>query len=224
MFRIKVCGITKVEDARAVARAGADAVGLNFYPRSKRYITPADGQEIALALPPEVIKVGLFVNAEVDQVCEVYDRLSLDLIQLHGDEPPEYLKQLGDRSVIRAFRLGDEGLEPVQRYLSDCDRLGCMPRLTLIDAHVPGQYGGTGTTADWQALAAYGPDPQVSPTPPLVLAGGLTPENVADAIRTVRPWAVDTASGVESEPGRKDPVKVEAFIWAARHAFGATEL
>jgi len=220
MFRIKICGITSADDARAAAEAGADAIGLNFYPGSKRYVTPADAVMVFRALPTGVVKVGVFVNADVEHVCHTYDRLGLDLVQLHGDEPPEFVKQLGDRPVMRAFRLGEEGLEPVGNYLSDCKRLDCMPRLALIDSHVPGEYGGTGATADWKTLARYALDPQTVFVPPLVLAGGLTPENVAEAIRAVGPWAVDTASGAESRPGRKDPTKVAAFVRAAREAFG----
>jgi len=220
MFRVKICGITNVDDALAVARAGADAVGLNFYPKSKRCVDAETAGRIVASLPREIVKVGLFVNANVEDVARRFDELGLDLIQLHGDEPPGYLAQLGGRPVIRAFRLGPDGLDPLGRYLADCRQLGCTPRLVLIDALVPGQYGGTGQLADWQLLATYREGPGTGPTPPLVLAGGLTPGNVTEAIATVRPAAVDTASGVESSPGRKDRAAVEAFVRAARTAFG----
>lgn len=219
MFRIKICGITNVDDALTAARAGADAVGLNFYPKSRRGIDAETAGRIVASLPHGISKVGLFVNADVDDVIRRFDGLGLDLIQLHGDEPPGYLAQLGGRPVMRAFRPGPDGLEPLRRYLADCRRLGCTPRMVLIDALVPGRYGGTGQVADWQLLTAYHEAAGTHPSPPLVLAGGLTPGNVAEAVATVRPAAVDAASGVESSPGRKDPAAVEAFVRAARTAF-----
>jgi len=215
VFRVKICGITNVDDALASARAGADALGLNFYPKSPRHITPEQARAIVEVLPRNVVKVGLFVNAPVDEVRDTFDRLGLNLIQLHGDEPPESLAELGDRPVMRAFRLGSEGLPPVTEYLRHCRRLGCLPRLVLIDAHVKGAYGGTGQVADWPTVKRY---PVDKDDPPLVLAGGLSPSNVAEAIRAVSPAAVDTASGVESAPGKKDPAAVEAFVRAARAA------
>ncbi len=166
-----------------------------------------------------MIKVGLFVNATVDDACRTFDSLPLDLIQLHGDEPPEFLQRLGTRPAMRAFRVGTQGLEPVLAYLEACRQLGRLPRLTLIDAQVAGAYGGTGQVADWRAIEAYGPDGHGGSLPPLVLAGGLTPGNVAEAIRTVRPAAVDTASGVESSPGKKDPKAIAEFVRAAHEAF-----
>ena len=220
MFRIKICGITSPEDAAAVAAAGADAIGLNFYAKSPRYVEPAQARTIVDALPAGVVKVGLFVNAPAQEVCRTFDLLGLDLVQLHGDEAPEYLAALGGRSVMRAFRLGVGGLAEIGQYLRRCETVGCPLSLVLIDAYRPGQYGGTGEVADWSALAEY---PASITHPPLVLAGGLTPQNVAEAIRTVRPAAVDTASGVESGPGRKDPVRVAAFVRAARDAFAEAQ-
>jgi len=216
MFRVKICGITSRDDARAVVKAGADAVGLNFYPKSPRYVTLEKARRIADVLPQELIKVGLFVNAAAEEVCRTFDRLDLDLIQLHGDEPPAFLAELGDRPVIRAFRVGPDGLQPVDEYLRRCRELERLPRLVLVDAYVKEAYGGTGSVADWDALRTIPPGETF---PPMVLAGGLTPHNVAEAIRTVRPAAVDTASGVESSPGKKDPAAVEAFVQAARAAF-----
>ena len=219
MFRIKICGVTTVDDALAVARSGADAVGLNFYPKSPRYLQTPEARQIVDALPAGIVKVGLFVNALAEEVCETFDRLGLDLIQLHGDEPPHFLAELGGRPVMRAFRLGPAGLEAVGRYLRECRDRGGMPQLILIDAHVKGVYGGSGQVADWQQLTTYRPIRPDEPIPPLVLAGGLTPENVAEAIRTVHPAAVDTASGVESRPGRKSEALVRQFVEAARAAF-----
>lgn len=216
MFRIKVCGITTPEDAVAVASAGADAIGLNFYPESRRHIAPDDARTIVGALPSGIIKVGLFVNAPIEEVRRTFDSLGLDLIQLHGDEPPQYLAALGERPVMRAFRLGPEGLRAVDEYLAACQSRKCRPRLVLLDAHQPGAFGGTGQVADWPMAAKYA---RIAANPPLVLAGGLTPKNVGEAIRQVGPAAVDTASGVESSPPRKDRLLVQAFVRAASKAF-----
>lgn len=224
MFQIKICGITNVEDALTVVQAGANAVGLNFYPQSLRCVGMETAQQIVAALPGDVVKVGVFVNAPPREVCKTFDRLGLSLIQLHGDEPPEYLQRLGGRPVMRAFRLGAGQLELVLDYLRQCERLGCGPRMALLDAAVQGQYGGTGQLAEWETAARY---PQEMGVPPLVLAGGLSPANVAQAIRCVRPAAVDTASGVEVSlhtdghhtPGKKDTTLVFAFVRAAREAF-----
>ena len=216
MFRIKICGITTVDDALAAARAGADAIGLNFYRQSPRSVEPETARRIVEVLPPGVVKVGLFVNASHEQVCLTFDQLGLDLAQLHGDEPPEFLRRLGERPVMRAFRVGEEGLGPVADYLQQCRRLDRMPRRVLIDSRTKGRYGGTGRVADWSMVARY---PLHDWHPPLVLAGGLTPDNVAEAIRVVRPAGVDTASGVKSAPGRKAEALVELFVRQAQHAF-----
>ncbi len=216
MFRIKICGITNVDDALEVLAAGADAVGLNFYHRSPRYVRFEQAQDIVNALPSDFLIVGVFVNAAIRRVCQIFDQLELGLIQLHGDETPEFLAGLGARPVIRAFRPGPDGLRPVSEYLQQCRQLGCLPQMTLIDSHQKGKYGGTGRVADWTLAAQYHADRQ---HPPLVLAGGLTPDNVAQAIRTVRPAAVDTAGGVESSPQRKDPSAIREFVRAARQAF-----
>ncbi len=215
MFRIKICGVTTVDDALMVAEAGADAVGLNFYPASPRYASPGTAKAIVAALPSDVTKVGLFVHSPARDTVEAFERLGLDIIQLHGDEPPEYAAELGGRPVIKAFRLGADGLSTAVEYLRRCRQLGCLPALCLFDSRVPGVYGGTGQVADWTELKEY---PSEDWHPPLVLAGGLTPENVASAIEHVRPSAVDTASGVESSPGRKDPGLVRRFVAEADRA------
>lgn len=216
-FRIKICGVTSAADAALVAAAGADALGLNFFPGSPRYVTPDTATRIVAALPAAVRTVGVFVNAAVDAIVQAAATVRLDLIQLHGDEPPEVLVQLGPRPLIRAFRCGPGGAGPIRDYLDHCRQLGRLPDVVLIDAYRPGSYGGTGLTADWPAvceLAATGGDL------PIVLAGGLTPDNVAQAIAAARPAAVDVASGVEAAPGRKDPHLVRAFVQQAREAFG----
>jgi phosphoribosylanthranilate isomerase len=216
MFAIKICGVTSVDDARAVAAAGADAIGLNFYAGSPRFLPLERAQHVAANIPANVLRVGLFVDAPAETICGAYDALGLDLIQLHGDEPPEFLAELGDRPVMRAFRVGAEGLRPVADYLGRCRELGTVPAMVLVDAFVADQRGGTGKTADWDALVA---ERHLLGDAKLVLAGGLTPDNVADAIRRVRPDAVDTASGVESSPGQKDHDAVRRFVAAARQAF-----
>jgi len=217
MFRVKICGITTVDDAQLVARAEADAVGLNFFPKSPRCITPAIAERIVQSLPEDVVKVGLFVNADADEILGACELLGLDMIQLHGDERPEYLASLGKWPILRAFRLGPGGLNPIAEYLRECHHLGCSPAMVLIDSLVRGAYGGSGTRADWTVASQY---PLEDGSPPLALAGGLTADNVADAIRAVKPFAVDTASGVESSPGRKDPKAVTTFVERARRAFG----
>ncbi len=216
MFRIKICGITDPGDALNASQAGADAVGMNFYGASPRFVDQSRAQQIRDVLPPGIIKVGVFVNAAAKEICRTFDELGLDLIQLHGDEGPEFLTRLGGRPVIRAFRLGAEGLQPIFDYLDRCKQLGCEAKLVLIDALVKGVYGGSGKTANWSVCAEY---PRQERYPPLVLAGGLKPANVGEAIVQVRPAAVDTAGGVESSPGRKDPGAVKAFVDAAMQAF-----
>lgn len=214
MFRIKICGITNVDDALAAARAGAQAVGLNFYAGSPRCVSTALAAEIAAALPVEVARVGVFVNPTFEELLETHARASLDFVQLHGDEPPQMLAELCSRGihVLRAFRWGDEGLTAAREYLERCRQLAALPQAVLIDARAAAAYGGTGQTVDWNSLR---PLAGKLADCPLLLAGGLTPENVAAAIATSRPYGVDTASGVESQPGKKDEEKVRRFITAA---------
>lgn len=215
MFRIKICGITSVADGLCVARAGADAVGLNFCLSSPRYIELGLAREIVAELPGCITRVGVFVNAPVAEVGRIAQELRLNYVQLHGDEPPEYLAQLASLPVIRAFR-GNTDFRPVAAYLTACRSLGHPPAAILVDAFQAGQYGGTGQSPDWSAVAKA----RVSwDDIPLVLAGGLQPTNVATAIERVRPMAVDTASGVESSPGRKAANQVANFVAAARAAF-----
>ncbi|HEY2894982.1 MAG TPA: phosphoribosylanthranilate isomerase, partial [Pirellulales bacterium] len=214
MFRVKICGITSPEDARLAADAGADAIGINFYEASPRACSPAAARAIAAALPAGVCKVGVFVNATAEAIRAVAQEVGLDLVQLHGDEPPEFLAQLKPLPIMRAVRITDD-LAPVETYLVECHRLLAVPRMLLVDRLHESAFGGTGQKADWTAVAAQRAKLQGMP---LVLAGGLKPDNVADAIRAVRPWGVDTASGVEQSPGRKSPELVRAFIREAKAA------
>lgn len=205
-MRIKICGVTTPADAELAACCGADAVGLNFYARSPRYLDPARARAVLAVLPPFVEPVGLFVNTSLDDVRAASSALGLRTLQLHGDVPPA-LPGDGFRYVV-CFALRDAaGLAAIDRYLA-----AQRPAAILVDAHVAGAYGGTGQCAPWDLLEKY------RPAVPLILAGGLTPDNVAAAIRRVRPYAVDVASGVESSPGIKDPERVRRFIDAARQA------
>jgi phosphoribosylanthranilate isomerase len=217
MFRVKICGITNPTDAEAAVAAGADAIGLNFYSGSSRCIDRAKARSIVAVVGDRACKVGVFVDAATDEIVATCDELKLDLVQLHGDERPDVLRPLAPRPVMKAFRLGPDGLAPVRAWLEECVRISLFPKLVLLDGFHPGRFGGTGQVADWTMAAAYAATPGV---PPLVLAGGLTAENVAEAIRAVRPAAVDAAGGVESSPGHKDAEKMRAFVAAARQALG----
>lgn len=205
---IKICGITRVEDALAAASLDVNAIGLNFFPGSPRYLPLDRAAEIARALPTHVRKVGVFVNAPEEEIKRCAEHCALDFIQFHGDEPPEVCRAWG-RRAIRAVRLHTE------------EDLALLPRLQGIamivcDAAVPGAYGGTGQRANWE-LARRAQACGI----PILLAGGLTPENVAEALRTVHPYGVDVAGGVEAAPGIKDVTKMAAFVRAAREAADA---
>jgi phosphoribosylanthranilate isomerase len=214
--RVKVCGLTEVANALACAAAGADWIGLNFHPHSPRSIPLDRGAEIASALSGKAEPVGLFVDRPVGEVVHTSARVGLRTIQLHGIEPPEYLRELADAStgsarIVRAFRLSDlDSVDRMLAYLDRADRLGCSPFAILVDAHVPGLAGGTGRLLSGDLLERLPAHPR------LILAGGLTPDNVADRVARVRPWMVDVASGVESSPGVKDPSRVSAFVAEAR--------
>lgn len=203
-------------DAVAAAQAGADAIGLNFYPGSRRFISRSVAADIVQAIPRSVLRVGVFVNATVAEVCQAHDELELDLIQLHGDEPPAFLQQLDGRPVMKAIRLETSDLTPVTTYLEACADLGATPRMMLLDSFHKDSYGGTGVACDWDAAIRYRDLPGA---PDLALAGGLNPANVREAIQAVRPTAVDTASGVETMPGIKDAALIGRFAAAARQAF-----
>jgi phosphoribosylanthranilate isomerase len=201
MVRVKICGITTVEDALLAVEAGADALGFVFHDKSPRSISPENARAVIKALPPFVQIVGLFVNAPIETVNEVINFCRLDLAQLHGDESPEYCEQVS-RRVIKAFRIKDR---------SSLDQLACF-RVAgyLLDAWMPSAYGGTGHSFNWElAVEAkrYGT---------IILAGGLTPENVRQAVTQVAPYGVDVSSGVECAPGRKDPEKVREFVKRAK--------
>jgi phosphoribosylanthranilate isomerase len=230
-FRVKICGVARAEDALAVIDAKADAIGLNFYEQSPRFLNLHRALEIigALGAAP-IARVGVFVNMGQDAIELIASSLALCGIQLHGDEPPELVAHLAapktmmmqalHPSVIRARRMDDRGVAAIAADLQACAIAGATPTALLIDAATPGRYGGTGETVSWVGLADHR---RWLGETPLILAGGLTPDNVAEAIRIVRPAAVDVASGVESAPGKKDPVKVRDFVANALGAFEALE-
>ena len=214
MFRIKICGVTTVDDACAAVQSGAEMIGINFYADSPRYVSPEQARAIAVEVPQTT---GVFVNASAEQINRIAESAGLDWVQLHGDEPPELLADIrDDLPIIRVRCLGAGGVGAIADDLEACRTKGREPAAVLVDATVPGQYGGTGKTADWSALKN---DRDCLGEVPLILAGGLEAGNVAEAIGAVRPMAVDTASGVESSPGMKNAAKMQAFCAAAASAF-----
>jgi phosphoribosylanthranilate isomerase len=254
MFRVKICGITNVEDAIVAVEAGADAIGLNFYEGSSRYVTPDVAGAIGPVANSRVKRIGVFVNSTKGEINRIGQFAHLDAIQLHGDEAPETVASLvtqvgrpligaatallaqardaksveeseriferltlfNSSQLVRARRFDDRGVSAIHADLDKCAKAGARPGAVLIDAATPGRYGGTGETVSWVGLADH---KRWLGAVPLILAGGLTPDNVAEAIRIVRPAAVDVASGVESSPGKKDPVKVRDFVANALGAF-----
>ena len=200
--RIKICGITRPGDARAAAEAGADAIGLVFYPPSPRYLSLERAREIRDALPPFVQSVALFVNADAAQVSQVIGRVHPAMLQFHGEETPEFCAQFG-MPFVKTVRVkpGVDALE----YLRPFSRAAAW----LFDSHVP-EYGGAGESFDWALVPATERS--------VILSGGLSQANVAEAIRRVRPWGVDVSSGVESAKGIKDAAKIAAFIAEVRNA------
>lgn len=211
--------MTTVEDALDAAAAGADAVGLNFYGGSKRCVDASTAERICISMPADVKTVGVFVNAGAAEIAAITEQVELNAVQLHGDEPPEYLGRLPHGvAIVRAYRCGEQGLAPLRAFLAECRSHGRIPDAVLIDADVAEAFGGTGRAADWALLAR---DRHLVGEIPFILAGGLTPGNVGAAIAAVRPDGVDVASGVEREPGRKDAALVQQFVAAAGAAFAA---
>jgi phosphoribosylanthranilate isomerase len=208
--RVKICGITRPEDAELSAELGAWALGFNLWPGSKRAVDPAVAAGIARTMHRRLERVGVFVNQPLDEIAGLVDALGLSYVQLHGDEGPQFCAAVGQRTgakVIKAVGVGHASdLQDLDRYHTD---------LHLLDTSVAGLVGGTGRTWDWSLVARR------RSKVPFLLSGGLNPENVAEGIAAVRPWGVDVASGVESEPGVKDPAKLQAFFAAAGREHGA---
>lgn len=210
-MKVKICGITHIDDARAAMEAGADLLGFNFYLRSPRYIVPEKAREIVTHLRrsdgPGPLLVGVFVNSPLEEVRSILEIAQIDLAQLHGDEPVSVVEQLNGR--------GFKALRPTSETEAEIDAEWFAPYgpnapVLLVDAYRKEQYGGTGHTADWTIAT------KLAQQYPILLAGGLTPDNVAEAVRQVRPWGVDVASGVECAPGKKDAAKMRAFVERAR--------
>jgi len=199
--RVKICGLTRPEDVTACVQAGADAVGFVFAPRSKRFVSAERAAPLVRAVPAFVCRVGLFMNATTDEVRRTLERVPLNLLQFHGDEPPAYCEQF-DRPYIKAVSMA---VDSDWRAVLEAHRMAAG---FLLDSHAPGGLGGTGAVFDWDTIPAL--------DAPLVLAGGLTCENVAEAVRRVRPWAVDVSSGVEDAPGIKNAAKIRQFISEAK--------
>jgi phosphoribosylanthranilate isomerase len=203
-LKIKICGITNPADALAAAEAGADALGFMFYPPSPRHVTREQARAIIRELPPFIAKVGVFVNASQEEVRQTIEEVGIDTLQFHGDEPPEFCRNFTQK-VIKAFRIASAAsLEALPAYSNET---------WLVDSFVSGKLGGTGSLLDWD-LAAQA----TKLSKHVILAGGLTPDNAAEAVRQVKPFGLDVSSGVESAPGKKDARMVRAFIAAARNA------
>jgi phosphoribosylanthranilate isomerase len=208
--KVKICGITNLEDAIQAVEAGADMLGFNFYPPSPRFISPDACREIIAALEGQnlsAVYIGVFVNASSKEIARTLNRCGLDLAQLSGDEPPEFLLDLKEKAFkgLRPKSL-NEGIELAQEYAKG----KAIPAL-LVDAHQAGAYGGTGRLANWEIARV------IAERYPILLAGGLHPTNVASALDEVRPWGVDVASGVEAKPGKKDHRLVRDFIRAVKN-------
>jgi len=208
MTKVKICGITNLIDAQHAADRGADAIGFNFFAGSKRYISPTDAAAIVEKVTMRVEKIGVFVNATVEEIVEIEDIAQLDTVQLHGDETPGFIERLrleSDATIIKAIRIGpDFDPSKILQYKADA---------ILLDAFSNDERGGTGQTFDWTVARQV-----VESVDQVYLAGGLSVGNVAEAINAVKPFAVDACSLIESSPGVKDPVKVAAFIKAAKEA------
>jgi phosphoribosylanthranilate isomerase len=202
MTKVKICGITNLKDALVSAKFGADALGFNFYPKSPRFISPEIAREIIEQLPENILKVGVFVNESLEKIAETAETAKLDALQLHGEETPEFAKELKKQTkleIIKAFRVSPEFKpEDVLRYEVDA---------ILLDAYNPKEHGGTGETFDWEIAKEV-----QNIFPKMYLAGGLSQDNVAGAIAEVKPFAVDACSGLESEKGRKDQAQTVNFI------------
>jgi phosphoribosylanthranilate isomerase len=204
-MHIKICGITNVDDALAAIDAGADYLGFNFYPKSQRFISPEDCTQITSRLrrhASRITLIGIFVNEPPARIAAILNDCGLDLAQLHGDETPEDITELKGRAYKGVRGVG-------VKNLNDFVSNGHAPAL-LLDAYSPDAYGGTGHTADWTAARV------IAEQFPIFLAGGLTPENVADAIAQVKPWGVDVASGVEMSPRKKDWARMQKFVEATK--------
>jgi phosphoribosylanthranilate isomerase len=211
-IRIKICGITEVVDVHEAANLGVDAIGLNFHPGSPRVVTVEKARELLGEMPPFLEAVGVFVKKSVSDLWALTGQLGrIHTIQMHG--VPHEMVDAYPYHFVPAFSVRDESdRDSIRRYLDMCKMVKRLPSAILVDGHAPGLHGGTGRKAPWHLLRGF------APGVPLILAGGLTPDNVAEAVRAVQPWGVDVASGVEASPGQKDSELMRRFINAAREA------
>jgi phosphoribosylanthranilate isomerase len=218
----KICGVRDPANLAWLLPLAPSAIGLNFHPPSPRSVAPDVAADMVRCLPPTIEAVGVFVNRPVTDVAAIAEQVRLNRVQFHGDEPPALLAEFQRRcptvKLIRVWRMSPAGLSDLASYLDECRDRGVTLSACLVDAHVPGSYGGTGAVVPWDQLRA---EYQAATWPPLILAGGLHPGNVAAAIHAAQPWGVDVASGVESSPGVKNRALTEQFLAAARTAEAA---
>lgn len=215
MFRVKICGVTTPRDAETACAAGADAVGINFFPGSARHVPPERAAEIVQAIGDRAVAVGVFVNERPEAIARICRELGIGTVQLSGREPASDADRIPGYRLKAVHLSGPEGLVPFREY--PCEAF-------LLDADVPGAFGGTGKRLEWKSLGErlrgprirFGEGPAEGEGRPWILAGGLTPDNVLEAIRLARPYGVDVAGGVEDSPGRKDPERVHRFVENAR--------
>ena len=211
---IKICGITNLNDAETVAASSADAVGLNFYAPSRRFVTPEVAATLREFIGPRLQVVGVFVNSSAEEVSSIARTVKLDAVQFHGDETAaviaDFHHMCPDMGIIRAYRVGSEGFAAVDTSLAEIHAAGVPLQAVLIDAYMPGEFGGTGHQVNPQLVRDWIPPTTVAER--IILAGGLRPDNVSDAVKIAMPWGVDTASGVEISPGLKCPIKVADFV------------
>ena len=208
MTLVKICGITNLDDALAAVDAGADALGFNFYARSPRYISPVAARELINQLPASILKVGVFVNEDLRSLLRIVSEANVSAVQLHGDESPDYCRQLRGKYVIKAFGATNN---------FDWNAVGVYDvEAIMLDTKDDVLRGGTGRVFDWSLVERANGSTANRPTPKLFLAGGLSPENVAEAIAMVEPYAVDACSSLEETPGKKNHERVRAFVKAVR--------
>ncbi|MBI3653402.1 MAG: phosphoribosylanthranilate isomerase [Acidobacteria bacterium] len=202
--KVKICGVRTYAEAQTALEGGADALGFNFWPKSVRFITPDQARKIIQRLPPFLSCVGVFVNADAQRINHIVEQTGIQIVQLHGDEAPEFCQQLHAAKIIKAFRVNEAfDVEVIKTFSASA---------FLLDAKVKGEYGGTGQRFDWQIAI------EAKKFAPIILAGGINQENVAEALRLVRPFAIDVCSGVEAEPGRKDLPKLREFMKTVEQA------
>lgn len=216
--RVKICGVTRAEDARIASEAGADAVGMIFHPPSRRNISVERGKEIISAIGPFVTPVGVFVDAATPTIADIASALGLRVVQLHGHESAEQVIELGKLGlrIVKALRVDDALEGELARWRAEMARVGAVLTGIVLETGSTAQSGGSGVPNDFVAIQRHQQLGHFAHLPPMIVAGGLSPETVEEVVRTLRPWAVDVSSGVEASYGIKSPEKIEAFVRGAR--------